>query len=191
MSRLTIYIDPGCPWAWRTSLWCREIERLGAVQLDWKLFSLAEVNRDPEIVMDPAPASVAHRTLLLARREFGQKAFDKLYLALGHARWDNRGDIRDPAVIAAACTEAGLPADLVERALADESTNEEALAEHLESVERYRAFGVPWLVADDSPIGFYGPVISEVPSGDAALTLWEHTSWFLTQPAFFEIKRPH
>jgi hypothetical protein len=93
--------------------------------------------------------------------------------------------------VAEACREAGLPADLVERALADPSTHEEVLAEHQDAVDRYGAFGVSWLVVDDQPIGFYGPIISEVPLGDSALELWDHVSWLLTQSTFFEIKRPH
>jgi hypothetical protein len=56
-------------------------------------------------------------------------------------------------------------------------------------VERYDAFGVPWLVLDNGPLGFYGPIVADVPAGDEALALWTHTAWFLQTRYFFEIKR--
>jgi len=48
---------------------------------------------------------------------------------------------------------------------------------------------VPWLVLDGQNFGFYGPVVDEVPQGAAALELWSHMSWLLTQPYVYEIKR--
>jgi hypothetical protein len=85
--------------------------------------------------------------------------------------------------------EAGLPRTLLQQALDDPSTEHEALAEHREAVERLGAFGVPWLVLEGQSLGLFGPVISEVPQGEAALRMWEHVSWLLAQPYFFELKR--
>jgi predicted DsbA family dithiol-disulfide isomerase len=190
VNTVTTYIDPACPWAWRTSLWLREVQRLDAIRIDWKLFSLAEVNRDRDVVAEVAAATPAHRALALARREHGQDAFDHLYLALGQARFDRRADLGDHAVIGAALEQAALPGDILERALADQSTNDEVLKEHADAVERYDAFGVPWLVVDRSPLGFYGPIIADVPTGDEALDLWTHTAWLFQKRYFFEMKRP-
>lgn len=189
MRALTFYFDPRCPWAWRTSLWAREVQRLGLVTIEWKLYCLAEINRDQDQTPDVAPMDPALRTLLLARRLGGMAAVDRLYLALGRARHEHREDLNDIATIEMALEEAGLERGLVRRALDDPSTDAEVLTEHREAVSRYSAFGVPWLVLDGSDFGFFGPVIDAVPEGEAARALWEHTAWFLEQPAFFELKR--
>jgi hypothetical protein len=78
---------------------------------------------------------------------------------------------------------------LLRQALDDPSTEHETLAEHREAVEKFGAFGVPWLVLEGQSVGLFGPVIAEVPQGEAALQLWEHVSWLLTQPYFYELKR--
>jgi predicted DsbA family dithiol-disulfide isomerase len=189
MTPLTIFFDPRCPWAWRTSRWVREVERQGLITVSWKLFSLGEINRDPEKQPDPGPMDSALRVLLVARRAGGQEAIDRLYLALGRAHFERKADLRDSNVIEAALTEAGLERALLRRALDDPSTHDAVLEEHHEAVTRFGAFGVPWLVVGDSEFGFYGPIISTPPTGEQARELWEHASWMLTQQHFYEIKR--
>ena len=41
--RPTVWIDPGCPWAWETSRWLRDLRDRGMFTIEWRLFSL-EVN---------------------------------------------------------------------------------------------------------------------------------------------------
>ncbi len=185
---LTFFFDPVCPWAWRTSLWVREVRQVRPLDVQWKVFSLGTVNRDP-LGAGPVELDPALRTLVLARRTGGNDAVDRLYLALGQARHDRREDLKSDSVIEAALVEAGLDRGLLRQALDDPSTNEEALAEHREATGKFDAFGVPWLVLDDQPFGFYGPVITEVPRGEAAAELWSHASWMLTQPYLYEFKR--
>ena len=190
MAKLTFYFDPLCPWAWRTALWVHEVQKLHPLDVQWKVFSLRENHRgDDPLAVERVELDAALRVLVAARRVGGNEAVSRLYLALGHARHDGHEDLKDTAVIEAAVIEAGLDRSLVARALDDPSTDDEALAEHRQAVERVKAFGVPWLVLEDRDFGFYGPIITDVPSGKAALELWDHTAWFLTQPNFFEIKR--
>ena len=125
----------------------------------------------------------------MARRSGGNEAVERLYVALGQARHERRENLSNESVIEAAFEQAGLDRSLVRRALDDQSIYEEAAADHRESVQSYDAFGVPWLVLNGQRFGFLGPIISEVPQGQAALDLWEHTAWFLAQPSFYEIKR--
>jgi len=44
-----IYVDPGCPYAWQTSRWLREVESLRPVDLRWHVMSLAVLNEDKEM----------------------------------------------------------------------------------------------------------------------------------------------
>jgi predicted DsbA family dithiol-disulfide isomerase len=183
-TKLTFYFDPTCPWAWRTSLWVREVQRLQSLDVTWKVFSLGMANGRSD-----ASYKDYLRALVLARREGGNDAIDRLYVAMGQAVHERREDIKKRAVVEAVLEGAGFDRSLYGRALEDPSTEEEVMAEHNEGKEKYAAFGVPWLVLDGQDIGFYGPVIDEVPSGDGALELWRHTSWLLTQPYLYEIKR--
>lgn len=190
MADLTLYFDPICPWAWRTFLWLREVRKERPLEIDWKLFSLKQINREDT----PADASDVqiqepHRALAMARRVGGNEAVERLYVALGQTRHERRENLSNVSVIEAAFEEAGLDRSLVRQALDDPSIYAAAAADHRESVQSYDAFGVPWLVLTGQRFGFLGPIISEVPQGQAALELWEHTAWFLAQPSFYEIKR--
>ena len=189
MNTLTFYLDPRCPWAWRTSLWVREVQRQGLITVQWKLLSLNEINRDAEKTANPEPMNPALRTLLLARERGGQEAIDRLYLALGRARHDRQEDLSSMGTIEAALEEAKLERGLAQQAIDNPSTAQRVLEEHRDAVTLYGAFGVPWLVLDDNSFGFFGPVIDEIQDAETARTLWEHISWLLTQPAFYEMKR--
>jgi predicted DsbA family dithiol-disulfide isomerase len=191
MAKLTFYFDPRCPFAWGTSLWARSVQAQGAITIDWKLFSLTEQNRNPNVPRpEPVTADAALRVLWLARKEAGQEGIDRLYLALGKARHDRKEDLADQKTLRAAVREAELAGDLLDRALSDDATTAGVLAEHQDSVDRLAAFGVPWLVLNDRDFGFFGPVITGLTEPKEALDLWEHTSWFLGQRNFYELKRP-
>ena len=148
------------------------------------------MNKEPEDGSGPHnPARAALRALTLARREGGDDAIDRLYLALGRAIHEERRKIGERPVLDDAVAAAGLPADLLDRALADPTTWDEIVAEEADAVERLHAFGVPTLSIDGSLPGTFGPVINRVPRGPDALALWEHYRWLATNEDFFEIKK--
>ena len=62
------------------------------------------------------------------------------------------------------------------------------LAEHQDGVDRVGAFGVP-TISINGQRGFFGPVISTVPSGEEAGELWDHLAWLAARDNFFEYKR--
>lgn len=190
MAKLTFYFDPLCPWAWRTSLWIREVRTVRDLQITWRVFSLRENNRDKDPqAADPVQIDDALRVSLAARQHSGDDAVDRFYLAIGRARHERHQDLRSGQVLEAALLEAGLPASLYAQATGDSATIDAVLAEHAEAVERFAAFGVPWLVVGDQQIGFYGPIITDIPPAEVAGQLWDHTEWLYTQPYFYEIKR--
>ncbi|WP_201385239.1 DsbA family protein [Ktedonobacter sp. SOSP1-85] len=189
--KVNMHVDPLCPLAWRTALWMRNVRQERPVDITWKLFSLEVVNRQEGVQPDYVNGRgwTALRTLALARRQKGNEALEKLYVALGNAAHGRKENINERSVVEAAAQEAGLGSDFVAQALADESTVQEVLNDHKEAVDRYAAFGVPTIAFEGSTVGFYGPVIHSVPEGEEAATLWDHTSYFLTQPNVFELKR--
>ncbi len=190
-ARLNFHFDPLCPLAWRTALWIREVRAVRPVEVTWRLFSLEIVNRkegvEPDYVNGRGWAAL--RTLALLRRRNGNEAVERLYLALGAAAHGRKESIGEPDGVRAALRTAGLDAALVDEALADESTIREVEADHEEAVRRYRAFGVPTIAFEGSDVGFYGPIIMEVPRGEQAGEYWDHLEWALQQPNLFELKR--
>src|SRR2546421_248226 len=185
------HFDPLCPLAWRTALWIREARQVRPVNVIWRLFSLEVVNRKEGVEPDYVNGSgwAALRTLALARRQKGNEAIEKLYVALGSAAHGRKESIRERSVVEACAVEAGLGEDFVQAALADESTIQDVLNDHQESVQRYRGFGVPTIAFEGSNVGFYGPIIHTVPTGEEAAELWDYTAWALRQPNLFELKR--
>jgi len=185
---LRFYFDPICSWTWQTSLWVREVREHSKLEIQWKVLSLSEMNRGHDAQAGiHAKSDNALRILVQARREGGNAAIDRLYLALGQAQ--RRQNMDSEEVLEAALEEAQLDRALLRQALDDSSTKDEVMADHNEAVTRYGAFGSPWLVLGDQEFGFFGPVIANVPRGAAALELWERVSWLLQQPHFYELKR--
>jgi predicted DsbA family dithiol-disulfide isomerase len=188
---INFHFDPLCPLAWRTALWVREVRHVRPVDIHWRLFSLEVVNRKEGTEPDYVNGSgwTALRTLALARRQKGNEAIEKLYVALGNAAHGRKESIRQREVVEACAREAGLGADFVAAALADESTIQDVLNDHEEAVKRYHAFGVPTIAIEGSNVGFYGPIIHTVPGGEEAGELWDFTAYALRQPNLFELKR--
>lgn len=187
MTNVTFYFDPLCPWAWLTSLWAREVRDAGEIDIEWKFFSLAIVNE-----LD-ADRNGPLRICAQARREGGNEAVDLAYLALGRMtherreRYETLDELRQYA--RPALEEVGLDPDIVDRALADASTTDEIAREHGEAVEKYDAFGVPWIVLEDGTKGFFGPVIGERLRGEDAKRLWDNFVYVSSQPYLYELKR--
>jgi 2-hydroxychromene-2-carboxylate isomerase len=182
------YFDPSCPWAWRTALWIQEVEKVRPIEVTWKFLSLAKINDEGDYARDSHVASHATFPLLArAREQFGNEAVRRLYVALGKARHERKEDLADPGVIESALKEAGLDpswrTDPIEAGVEDR-----ILAEHQEGIERHGAFGVP-TISVAGKRGFFGPVITSVPSGEDAGELWDHVAWLAARDDFFEYKR--
>lgn len=188
--RIHFHFDPLCPLAWRTALWVREVRQTRPIDIQWRFFSLEVVNRKEGTEPDYVSSGwAALRTLALARRQKGNEAVEKLYVALGDAQHGRKESIREREGVAACAERAGLGATFVEAALNDESTIQDVLNDHQEAVRLYHAFGVPTIAIEDSHVGFYGPIINTVPHGEEATELWDYTAWVLKQPNIFELKR--
>jgi 2-hydroxychromene-2-carboxylate isomerase len=187
MTGLTFYFDPLCPWAWLTSLWAREVRDHRSIDIEWKFFSLGAINE-----LDPH-TYLPLRACALARREGGNDAVDRAYLALGRMFHEHRQRPENEEELIQFAREhledVGLDPDLVTRALADSTTLDDVLSEHQDSVERLHAFGVPWVLVDGQEPGFFGPVINEYLKGERAAELLDHYVWLASQPYLFEIKR--
>lgn len=184
--------DPACPWAWRTSLWIREVCKVRPVAVEWDLLSLEYVNRentDDEYTALLRKSRTALKTLALAKRNDGNEAIDDLYMALGKARHDRGEELDDPQTITAALQEAKLDESLLSQAQ-DEPGLDEELQERYKEAEATGAFGVPTLYFNEDDVPYFGPVVDPVPRGEQAAQLWDHLLGIGEQPYFYELKRP-
>src|SRR5579883_3197081 len=77
MDRVAFYFDPLCPWCWVTAHWMRDVRDRRGLDVQWKYFSLAEVNELDDDRYVPL------RIAALARREGGNEAVERAYIALG------------------------------------------------------------------------------------------------------------
>ena len=119
------WFDPVCPWAWMTSRWVLEVEKLRDIEVRWHVMSLAVLNEDKhdelpekyrEMLSTRAWAPV--RVVVAAQQKYGDEIVGKLYTALG-TRFHNEGEGPTPEAIAAALDEVGLPAELFDYASQD------------------------------------------------------------------------
>ncbi len=186
-SRLELWVDPSCPWAWQTATWFRALRDRGVLDIEWKLFSLELNASEAGLPFREAATRHGHAllALTLARREGGGSAFEAVYVALGRRLHLEKDEISETLLIEAA-EEAGF-GRLPERADTEADVVDEMVAEHVSARDR-SVFGVPTFTIDGSKPA-YGPILSLAPSGDEALSMWEHIRWLAARSEFFEMKR--
>jgi 2-hydroxychromene-2-carboxylate isomerase len=192
---ITFYFDPMCPYAYQTSRWIRDVRSQldGGLDITWKFFSLEEVNlvagkRHPW----ERPWSYGFgqmRVGVLIRRELGNDAVDRWYDTIGDAFFYDAVKTHVPETHAEVIAAAGFDPSLVERAIADDSTLDEARDEHQDAVARYGAHGVPTIVFT-SGYAVYGPVVVPAPTGDDAVALWDLTKSMSRFPHLYELRHP-
>ncbi|MBD0709713.1 MULTISPECIES: DsbA family protein [unclassified Streptomyces] len=199
-SRITadFYFDPLCPWAWMTSRWMLEVEKVRPVDVRWKVMSLAVLNENR---LDEVPEEYRElletkawgpvRVVIAARQLHGDEVVGKLYTALG-TRFHNNGEEPGREAIVAALKEAGLPGELAD--YADKATYDAELrASHQEGIDKVgQDVGTPVVSVpgtDGEEVAFFGPVVTPTPRGEAAARLWDGTLLVASTPGFYEIKR--
>ncbi|WP_017584735.1 mycothiol-dependent nitroreductase Rv2466c family protein [Nocardiopsis ganjiahuensis] len=185
-----MWFDPSCPWAWITSRWLLEVEKVRAVSVRWRVMSLGVLNegRDlPEDYKESIDRSwQAVRVCIAAEQRFGAEVLGGLYTALG-THFHNNAEPRTTDTIRAALADAGLPADLADAG--DSTEYDEALrASHAEAMKLVgEDVGTP--VVQVEGVSFFGPVITPVPRGEDAGRLWDGVRLVAGTDGFFELKR--
>lgn len=184
------HFDPRCPWAWQSSKWIREVEKVRDIEVEWRLFSLQLINENTD---DPladvhATGTPALRTMALVRRLHGNRVLGRLYETLGTRIHEDPVEELNPTTVQSALADAGLDPSLVDDALTDDSTMAQVRAEHEAAVGEVGAFGVPTVVLATGQ-GIFGPVVATAPTGESAGELWDHVEWLIRQDGFFELKR--
>jgi hypothetical protein len=191
------WFDPLCPWAWMTSRWMLEVEKLRPVEVRWHVMSLAVLNEDKLDTLSEDYANMLRdawgpvRVVIAAQQEHGDEVVGPLYEALG-TRFHNQALPRDRETMVAALEAVGLPAQLADYADRD-TYDTELRASHKEGIDKVgQEVGTPVIAvpgSDGRQIAFFGPVVTPTPRGEDAAKLWDGTIMVASVPGFYEIKR--
>ncbi|MGC4892976.1 disulfide bond formation protein DsbA [Micromonospora sp. DT31] len=190
-----MWFDPMCPWAWITSRWLLEVERVRDVDIRFHVMSLSVLNEGRELpeeyrdLMHKGWGPV--RVCIAVEQAHGAQALAELYTALGnriHLAKEELG--RD--LLVGALTDVGLDPALADAA--DSTQDDDALRASHEAGMRPVGtdVGTPVVHApgpDGTPVAFFGPVITPAPKGEAAGRLWDGVLLVSATPGFYELKR--
>jgi hypothetical protein len=182
-----MWFDPLCPWAWVTSRWLLEVERVRDVQVRFHVMSLAVLNNYEPHDRSWGPVRVA----IAAEQQFGNGVLSSLYSALGirihHEKWALGRDLYVDALKAI-----GLPAELADAAEVT-GFDEQLRLSHAEGMEPVgQEVGTPIIHVPGEfghRIAFFGPVVTPAPRGEAAGRLWDGVLLVAGVDGFFELKR--
>lgn len=184
------WFDPICPWAWMTSRWMMEVERVRPVEVTWHVMSLAYLNAERDLgekynrLMADSWGPV--RVIVAARELHGQEWVKPLYDAMGTRFHLGRQKDRQ-AVIAEALAEVGLPDSLAASATSDEYDEALKKSHHAGMDQVGTEVGTPVIGVEG--YAFFGPVMSPAPKGDEAGRVWDGVRALASYDGFFELKR--
>jgi len=188
--QVDFWFDPACPWAWMTSRWIDEVAGVRGIDVRWHVMSLSVLNEgrdlpaDYRALMDASWGPV--RVLVAAARDHGDKVLKPLYDAMGTRRHPG-GRTDTDAIVAESLADVGLPADLARVAGTDE-VDDLLRASHAEAIRLVGdEVGTPVVAVDG--VGYFGPVVTPAPTGQAALDLFDGLVLMTRVPGFYELKR--
>jgi hypothetical protein len=188
------WFDPACPWAWITSRWMLEVEKVRPVQTEWRIMSLAYLNLSQhegkglsdEYLERMKLAWGPVRVCAAAAQQKGPDILGPLYTAIG-SRFHVEGRRQDPAVLPESLAEVGLPESLAEAA-ARTDLDEFIKRSHHEAFDEVGLdVGTPVIRIHGNAL--FGPVITPAPKGEAAGRLWDGLVLVTEADGFFELKR--
>ena len=184
------HFDVMCPWAYQTSRWIRAVRNEIGLTIDWRFFSLEEVNR-AEGKKHPWEREWSYgwsmmRIGALLRRS-SMADLDAWYERAGRALHVEGHKPHEPEVARYLLEEIGLNPSLVDEALADPTTHDDVKADH-DDVIAAGGYGVPTLFIDGHCL--FGPVLLNPPSGADAVDLWNAVSVWARFPELYELQHP-
>ncbi|APT83274.1 DsbA family protein [Corynebacterium ammoniagenes] len=189
------WFDVTCPFAWATSRWIKEVEKVRDIEVEFVPMSLAVLNDGRDLPEDYANMMKAAwgpaRVFAKVATEEPAKV-DDLYTTLGNKlHGEEQGGKHDfgayDELIKEALAETGLNASYADVANTEE-VDEQLRAFHNEGINSVGdEVGTPVLKLGDT--AFFGPVITRIPTGEEAGEIFDAAFRLAQYPYFFEIKR--
>jgi 2-hydroxychromene-2-carboxylate isomerase len=190
VTTLNFHFDPMCPFAYQTSLWIRDVREQLGITINWRFFSLEEVNR-VEGKKHPWERDWSYGWSLMRigalLRRTDMSSLDRWYAAIGHELHTLGGKPHDPSVARKLLADIGADESILDAALEDSTTHDEVRDEHRRVVDA-GGYGVPTLFINGQCL--FGPVLVDPPSGPDALKLWNVVTGMAELPHVYELQRP-
>lgn len=192
---VTFWFDVSCPFAWQTSRWMKEVEKVRDIEITWQPMSLSVLNDgrdlDPEYMKMMEANWGPARVFAAVATEHPEKV-DELYTTMGElvhpgGQGGKKGYGAYNEVIAEALAKVGLSSDY--QKVADTEEWDDALSKfHNAGIESVGdEVGTPVIKLGDH--AFFGPVITRVPTGEEAGEIFDAAVRLAQFPYFFELKR--
>ncbi|GGU65182.1 hypothetical protein GCM10010211_32870 [Streptomyces albospinus] len=195
-TRIDLWCDPVCPWAWATARWLGEVGRHRPLDVRLRVMSLAVLNAQKDDVglryrLLARHGGVPARLCTAAEQHHGPAALARLYPALAR-RFHQKPVQRGATALRDALHEARLPGELLHSARSD-AVGQALLASHHAATAAYGAdVGTPLLRlrdARDRTVTLFGPVLEQVPEGLDAVRAWDALTALTQVDGFRELKR--
>mgnify|MGYP003311534128 FL=1 len=188
-TEVDFHFDVMCPWAYQTSKWIRNVRAQNGLIINWKFFSLEEVNlregKKHPWERDWSYGWSMMRIGAILRRQ-SMENLDKWYERSGRALHEEGKRPHDPDVARHLLEEIGMDPNIVDESLNDESTHDEIKDDHQRVIDA-GGYGVPTLFFGDHPL--YGPVLIDPPAGERAMRLWDTVVSWLEFPELYEMQK--
>jgi len=192
-----MWFDPICPWAWITSRWLLEVEKVRPLDVRFNVMSLSVLNEGRDELSEQYKELLERgwgpvRVCIAAAEAAGPQVLRDLYTALGTRIHLQKYELGEK-LYAEALADVGLDPALADAAGSD--ARDEALrASHNAGMKPVGTdVGTPVIHApgprEGSTIAFFGPVVTPAPKGEDAGKLWDGVVLVAGTPGFFEIKR--
>ena len=188
--RVDFWFDPLCPFAWATSRWILEVEKVRDIEVHWNVMSLGVLNEDknPSPAEDPEQRArwIPSRASTAVLLKHGEEKVGEFYTAIGTEIHHN-GNKEFEAAALTALAEIGVDEGLIEEAKS-ETNDAEMRASHEKGISLVgQDVGTPIVAFQGT--AFFGPVITRVPTGEQAGKLFDGAVALAEYPYFFELKR--
>lgn len=189
---LDVFFDATCPFAWLTSRWALEAEKVRDVKIRFRVMSLAALNEGRDLPADYRAqiddAWGAARLALAIDEQHTQEDLSAWYTAWGEHYHVNgeRDDRRATAVQALA--EANLPAELIEAYDSDAADDRVRAAQKIAQDLVGDDVGTP-VVSFGTGTAYFGPVVMRVIRGEEAGKMFDALSTLAGIDGFYEMKR--